>query len=404
MNKQIIVLVTLLVVTACAGPTQTPSPSATAATPNPSPTQTTETQSPTATTAPTLPPTTSTPSLLPTTTPVATGSPSATLGGQVNLVTHDSFAASDSVISDFESQSGLTLNVLKGGDAGTVVNQAILTKNNPLGDVLYGVDNTFLSRALDAGIFVPYVSPASANVPAEFKLDPQNRVTPIDYGDVCVVYDVKKLGGSSSIPAPVTINDLTDPVYKDRIVVENPATSSPGLAFMLATIARFGESGDYTWLDYWKALRANDVLVESDWNSAYYNDFSGGGQGGTYPVVISYATDPAADVYFSGKPDATPGVAFVDDGCFRQMEFAAVLAGAKNPAGAQAWIDFMASPEFQSDIPLNMFVYPVNPAAQLPDVFTKYTSKSSDPLTLDPALISANRDRWIQEWTDTVIH
>ena len=180
-----------------------------------------------------------------------TGTPVPSIGAETTLVTHDSFAATDSVISDFEKQAGTTLKVLKGGDAGTMVNQAILTKSNPLGDVLYGVDNTFLSRALDAGIFVPYVSPAAAAIPAEFKLDPNNYVTPVDYGDVCVVYDTKALGATPDIAhaTPATINVLTNPTYKGSLVVENPATSSPGLAFMLATIARFGESGDNTWLD-----------------------------------------------------------------------------------------------------------------------------------------------------------
>jgi thiamine transport system substrate-binding protein len=363
----------------------------------------TTTRSPTPASTPT-----STVTVLPTPSPVAsaapTESPAASVGVEVTLVTHDSFAASDSVISDFESQSGATLKVLKGGDAGTMVNQAILTKSDPLGDALYGVDNTFLSRALDAGIFVPYESPAAADTPAEFKLDPQNRVTPIDYADVCVDYDMNAIGGTGRGLIPQTINDLTKPVFKGMLVVENPATASPGLAFMLATIVRFGESGDYTWLDYWRDLRANDVLVVPDWNSAYYNEFSAGGGGGDRPLVVSYATDPAAAMFFGGAESGTPGVQKVDDGCFRQIEFAAVLAGAKNPAGAQAWVDYMASPEFQSDMPLNMFVFPVNPDAQLPELFAQYAAQATDPLTMDPATIAANRDHWIQEWTDAVLH
>ena len=379
----------LLIATACAAPVSTPLPTASSS-PAATPTETPEATS-RVTPAPAL-------------TVAPTAGPTLVAGSQVTLVTHDSFAASDPVIHDFETQSGQTLKVLKGGDAGAMVNQAILTKNDPLGDALYGVDNTFLSRALDAGIFVPYVSPASASVAQEFKLDPQNMVTPIDFGDVCVVYDVKAAGGSGGAQPPPTIDELTSATYKSTLVVENPATSSPGLAFMLATIIRFGESGDYTWLDYWRDLRANDVLVVSDWNDAYYNEFSGGGSGGNRPFVVSYATDPAADVYFAGGASTTPGVQKVDDGCFRQVEFAGVLAGAQNPAGAQAWVDYMASPEFQSDIPFNMFVFPVNPDAQVPSLFAKYAAQATDPLTMDPQTISANRDRWIQQWTDAVIH
>jgi thiamine transport system substrate-binding protein len=344
------------------------------------------------------------PSLTPATPLPLTPAPTLVAGAKVTLVTHDSFAATSSVIKDFETQSGQKLNVLKGGDAGAMVNQAILTKDNPLGDVLYGVDNTFLSRALYAGIFVPYVSPASASVANDFRLDPQNRVTPIDFGDVCVDYDLRAFGGAGSGAIPSTIDELTKPLYKGSFVVENPATSSPGLAFMLSTIVRFGESGAYTWLDYWRDLRANDLLVVQDWNDAYYNQFTAGGGGGNRPLVVSYATDPAAELYFAGQTSGTPGVQKVDDGCFRQVEFAAVLSGAKNPAGAQAWVDYMASPEFQSDIPLNMFVFPVNPEAHVPPLFAQYAAQATNPLTMDPQTISANRDRWIREWTDTVLH
>jgi thiamine transport system substrate-binding protein len=332
----------------------------------------------------------------------ATAAPSGTIGGSVTLVTHDSFAASDDVIADFEKESGAKLNVLKGGDAGTVVNQAILTRSNPLGDVLYGVDNTFLSRALDAGIFAPYVSPASESVDPTLLLDPRNRVTPIDYGDVCINYDRSAYSDGSA--APSTIADLTRPAFRNQLVVENPATSSPGLAFVLSTILRFGESGAYTWLDYWKDLRANGALVVADWNSAYYSEFSGGAGEGDRPLVVSYATSPAAEVYFADPQPTESPTANVDDACFRQIEFAGVLAGSNNPAGAQAWIDYMASPEFQSDMPLNMFVFPVNPDAQVPELFTTFPAKASTPLTMDPLEIAANRDKWIQEWTDAVLH
>jgi thiamine transport system substrate-binding protein len=343
----------------------------------------------------------------PTTSPgssgAATTSPSAA-SGALTLLTHDSFAATDSVLADFESQTSIKLIVLKGGDAGTVVNQAILTRDNPLGDVLYGVDNTFLSRALDAGIFAPYQSPAAADFPPEFQLDPQHRVTPIDYGDVCVNYDVAAFEGGD---APRSIEQLTQPDYKGKLVVENPATSSPGLAFMLATIAKFGESGDYTWLDYWRDLKANGVLVVADWDSAYYGEFSVGSQdAGGRPLVVSYASSPAAEVVFSEAspaPSTSPS-ANVDDGCFRQVEYVGVLAGAKNPAGAQAWIDFMASTQFQSDMPLNMFVFPANPDATVPAVFDEVPSRATAPLTMDPATIAAQRDVWIQQWTEAVLH
>ena len=183
----------------------------------------------------------------------------------------------------------------------------------------------------------------------------EHRVTPIDYGDVCINYDKAAFGAGET---PSSIAALTAPELKGKLVIENPATSSPGLAFMLATIIRFGETGDYTWLDYWRDLRANDVLVVSGWEEAYYSQFSGGSGEGERPLVVSYATSPAAEVFYADPQPAEAPTGVIDDGCFRQIEFVGVLAGAKQPALARKLIDFMLTPEFQADIPLNMFVFP----------------------------------------------
>jgi len=318
------------------------------------------------------------------------------------LLTHDAFALTDTVIQGFERDHNATLKVLKAGDAGSMVNQAILSKGHPLADVLYGIDNTFLSRALTAGIFDPYQSPAAATVPATFQLDPQGRVTPVDYGDVCLNIDKSAFGTGKRGP-PNGLTDLTFPPYRGMTVVENPATSSTGLAFMLATVAQFGESGTYTWLDYWKDLRANDVKVDASWNDAYETDFSAGAGKGDRPIVVSYASSPPAEVYYAPTPPADAPTAAILDGCFRQVEFVGVLAGTAQPELARAFVDFMLLGAVQRDIPLQMFVFPVVPGTPLPDVFTKYAKVPPRPLTIDPATIAANRDRWIQEWTATVL-
>lgn len=318
------------------------------------------------------------------------------------LLTHDSFAVSDSVLEQFEQQNGAQVQVLRAGDAGTMVNQAILTADNPLADVLYGVDNTFLSRALDAGIFEPYRSPLADTTAPALRLDARARVTPIDYGDVCLNYD--RAAFASNVPAPQTLADLTKPAYRSQLIVENPATSSPGLAFMLATIARFGEQGDYTWRDYWAELRDNDVLVTSGWEEAYYSSFSGGSGEGDRPIVVSYATSPAAEVYYADPHPAQAPTGVVVDGCFRQVEFAGVLVGARDPNLARLLVDFMLSPGFQADIPLNMFVFPSVTGTALEPVFADHSAQIAQPLTMAPEAIAANRERWLGEWTDVVLH
>jgi thiamine transport system substrate-binding protein len=323
----------------------------------------------------------------------------------LTLVTHDSFNASETVLAQFEEATGLTLEIVRLGDAGTVVNQSILSRDNPLGDVLFGVDNTFLSRALEADIFVPYESPLLADIPDEFKLDPESRVTPIDYGDIALNYDVGYFE-ENELALPGTLEDLTLPEYRGLLVVQNPATSSPGLAFLLLTLAQFGTEGDYTYLDYWRDLIDNDVYISDDWTDAYYNQFSGStGSLGTRPLVVSYASSPPAEVFFADpQPEAAPTGAIVTEGmAFRQIEFAGILRGAENVEGAQKFIDFMLSVPFQEDMPLQMFVFPVNPQARLPEVFAELAEIPESPVTMDIAEIDENRETWLQEWTESVI-
>jgi thiamine transport system substrate-binding protein len=322
---------------------------------------------------------------------------------EVVLMTHDSFVVSDSVLEAFEEQAGAEVRVLRGGDAGSVVNQAILTRENPVADVLFGVDNTFLSRALDERILAPYQAAGIDSVPVELRLDDRHRVTPVDYGDVCLNYDREALDGADTPAPPASLEDLTDPAYRSMLVVENPATSSPGLAFMLATIARFGEQGDQNWLSYWEGLRANDVLVTSGWEEAYYTAFSGGAGEGDRPIVVSYATSPVAEVVFAEpQPEEAP-TGVVDDGCFRQIEFAGLIEGSTMPGLAKELIDFMLGEEFQSDIPLSMFVFPSVPSTELPEAFAEHATDVTEPLSIDAATIAANRERWLEEWTDVVL-
>jgi len=320
---------------------------------------------------------------------------------EIVLVTHDSFAIPDDVLAAFEAETGVAVRVLRSGDAGATVNQAILTKDNPIGDVLFGVDNTFVSRALDAGIFRAYESPGLQDVPADLRIDAAYRVTPIDVGNVCLNYDKAAFGGDN-VAVPTSLDQLTEADYAGSLVVQDPTTSSPGLAFLLSTVAAFGEEGEYTWQTYWSELIANDVLVTSGWEEAYNGSFSGGSGQGDRPLVVSYASSPPAEVIFSDPQPAEAPTGVITDGCFRQIEFAGILEGTAAGAAAEDLIDFMLSPTFQEAIPLNMFVYPANATAELPPEFVEHTTLPSATRTLDPAVIDANRDRWLREWIELV--
>jgi len=317
----------------------------------------------------------------------------------LTVMTHDSFAISEPVLQAFIDQYGSEVKFLKTGDTGTAVNKAILAKNAPLADVFYGVDNTFLSRALEEGIFESYDSPQLADIPDEFELDPQHRALPVDYGDVCLNYE-KAYFAEKGLSPPNNLDDLLKPEYKSLLVVENPATSSPGLAFLLATIGRYGEQG---YLDFWESLVENDVLVVNDWEIAYYTEFSRGG--GTRPIVVSYGSSPPFEVIYAETPIEEPPTAAVvsDESCFRQVEFVGILSGTSNRELAEKWVDFMLSPTFQEDMPLQMFVFPINDKTNLDETFVKYLAVPKKPAYINPEEIAAKREEWIQAWTEIVL-
>lgn len=352
------------------------------------------------TTPPTSPPATLAPTTPPTAAPADTPAPAGTQ--QLIVMSHDSFNVSKEVLAMFERETGASVQFLKAGDAGAALNKAILSKGSPQADVFFGVDNTFLTRALNADIFEPYLAPALGAVPDHLKLDPSGRLTPIDYGYVNINYDKAYLS-AHNLPVPQRLEDLTKPEWKGKLVVENPATSSPGLAFLLATIGHFGESGSYTWRDYWKDLRTNDVLVSEGWEDAYLTQFSGSSGAGPRPLVVSYSTSPAAEVVFSEGKLSAPPTGDMPSGGFLQIEFAGILKGTRQRALAERFIDFLLSKQFQEDIPLQMFVYPVLPDAALPEVFTKFAPAPAKPISVPAEQIDQQREAWIDQWTNIVL-
>jgi len=317
----------------------------------------------------------------------------------LTVMTHDSFAVSDDVLAAFQEANHVKVSFIESGDTGSAVNAAVLAAGKPFADVFYGVDNTFLSRALEADLFEPYQSPMLDGIPDEFQLDPQFRVLPVDYGDVCLNYD-KGYFEEHQLAPPATLEDLLAPEYAGMLAVPNPASSSPGLAFLLTTIGHFGEDG---YLDYWRGLVENDLKVVNDWETVYNTEFSR--WGGTRPVVVSYGSSPPFEVIYSQEPIDTPptGVITADGSCYRQIEFVGILKGTEKRALAEKWIDFMLSTTFQEDMPLQMYVFPVNPEAKLDQTFLDFLAVPDNPVMLDPALITENREKWINDWRETVL-
>ena len=313
---------------------------------------------------------------------------------ELTVLAHDNFVLSDELKAKFESESGLKVTVVAGNDGGALATQLVLSKDSPMGDVVFGLDNTFASRALEEGVFTDYESPAASQLSKDLAMPGSKALTAVDFGDVCLNYD-PAFFAQKHLAAPASLNDLLKPEYKDLVSVTNAATSSPGLSFLFATIGEFGEDG---YLDYWNKLQANGLRVADSWDDAYYVDFTV--NGGTKPVVLSYATSPAYTVSEDGA--ATTSAALLDT-CFRQVEYAGVIKGAKNPEGAQQFVDFLLGEEFQSTIVNEMYMYPVNEKAEIPAEFPKFAPVPASPIKLDPEKIATNRDSWIADWSAKVI-
>ncbi len=314
----------------------------------------------------------------------------------LTLIAHDSFVdgVSPDTFAAFTANTGIKVNVIAGGDAGAMVNQLVLTKDNPLADVAFGVDDTFLSRAVDADVFIEHDTPLLENT-----VDNVGSTTPlvtsIDFGDVCINYD-KDWFTQSGLAVPTTLNQLREPTYASLLTVEHPATSSPGLAFMLATISEYELNG---WLDFWKDLRDGGVRVAPDWDTAYYGDFTR--YGGDSPMVLSYASSPPAEVVFAEDPIDEAPTGVIEAGCYRQIEYAGVLNGTLYPEAAGRLIDYMLSVEFQERIPLTWFVFPANRDAKLPEVFTENTTVPKTPVRFTYESM-VDREMWIDQWVEVM--
>jgi len=323
--------------------------------------------------------------------------------GTVTLVTTNSFAISDDAVAAFEAETGLTLNVVPVGSAGVLSSQLVLTRDHPLGDAFFGVDNTFASRLIDNEVAAPFTGSGLSENAQAFALDEYGLI-PITQGDVCLNIDLDWFAAHPDIHVPTHLIDLLDPQLAGKAVIMNPSTSSPGMAFMLATIAEFGDLDQGAtgadiqprdWQEFWELLLANNPLIVDSWSQGYFSDFSGAGEGGTRPIVLSYASSPASTPNADGTASTTAALL---NTCFLQVEFAGVLRGAANPDGAARLIEFLSSPEFQREIPDQMWVYPIDTNMELPADWAQFTARADNPLYLGTSVIEQNRERWLEQW------
>lgn len=289
----------------------------------------------------------------------------------VRLAAHDSFVISDELINQFESDSGYELEIIRLGDTGSLTNQLVLSKNAPVADAFFGIDNTFLGRAESEGVI-------------------EGKPLAIDYSDVCFNYDIAWFEEQAITP-PEHWRDLVQPEFKGLAVVSNPNFSSPGLAFLASTHAAFDTPAEVD--EFWVALRENEVKVAGSWEDAYFADFTR--YGGNRPIVLSYASSPSAEV----NEDGTAGSRALLDDCFRQTEFAGVIADSANSAGARALVEFLRGDSFQRSVPEAMYVYPAVEGISVPESWAQFALPATSTLGEDLD-VNGNRDTWLADWSE----
>ncbi|MBS1838567.1 MAG: thiamine ABC transporter substrate-binding protein, partial [Actinobacteria bacterium] len=311
----------------------------------------------------------------------------------VRLVTYDGYALPKDAAAAFTKETGARIEVVANGDAGTMLTRALLAAGAPEGDVLFGVDNTLATRAATGGLLEAFTPKGIGSVEQSARLPGAmgKVLTPIDRGDVCINVDASWFAAHAT-PPPTSLEQLTQPAYRDLLVVPSPVTSSPGLAFLIGTIQAHGDR----WPDYWKALKDNGVRVRPSWDDAYNTDYTV--SGGDRPLVVSYASSPPAEVLGSEGKRTEPVSTIMADSCVSQVEYAGVLAGAEHPDIARRLVEFMLTPTWQEALPLSNYVLPIVAGTALPPEFQKWAVVPATPRAIDPVEIGRNRDRWIEQW------
>ncbi len=299
---------------------------------------------------------------------------------ELRVMVHSSFALPKPLLAQFEKDAGVKLAIIKGGDAGEMLNKLILTRANPVADVVYGIDNTLHAKAQAAGIL-------------------EGALVPVDYGFVTINFDKTAIAQSAMV-LPRTLQDLTLPAYKGALVVPNPATSSTGYAFLLATIAGLGEEQAFKW---WGQMRANGLKVAKGWSEAYYTDFTRGG--GAQPLVVSYAASPAAEVFYAKekRTQSPTGSLNLKGGVFKQVEGVALLKGGAHRAAAQKFVDFLRSPAAQAALQTEMWMYPAQAATPRAPVLQLHALEPTHFESLSEQAIADNGARWVARWTQVVM-
>jgi thiamine transport system substrate-binding protein len=287
----------------------------------------------------------------------------------------------DSVIPEFENMYGVDVKVIKLGDGGNVLSRIKLENKNPKADVVIGLDQSLTVDAVKNDLLIPYKPINASNIENQNIIFNQDfSVTPYDYGAIAIIYDPERLNTT-----PKTFEDLTK--MDKSLIIQDPRSSSTGQAFLLWTIAAYGDD----WKDFWKDLKSAILTVTTGWTDSF-SKF----EAGEAPMMVSYATDGAYsyEYYKSTKYKAL----IPEEGGYVQIEGAGIVKGTKNEELAKRFIEFLLMDEFQREVPLNQWMFPVT-NVELPESY-EYSLKPEKILTIESEEIADNLDKWLNEWEE----
>ncbi|NKJ35911.1 thiamine ABC transporter substrate binding subunit [Rhizobium sp. SG570] len=302
----------------------------------------------------------------------------------LTIYTYESFTADwgpgPKVKAAFEKTCGCTVNYVSVTDGVALLSRLKLEGAGTKADIVLGLDTNLVNEAKDTGLFdASGVDTSALKVPGDFKDD---VFVPYDYGHFAVIYDTQTVKNP-----PKSMKDLVEGDPQQKIVIEDPRTSTPGLGLLLWVKSIYGDKS----ADAWTKLKGRILTVTPGWSEAY--DLFTKGEA---PMVLSYTTSPAYHM-IEEKTDRYQAAAF-SEGHYIQIEVAGLVKSSSNKDLARDFLKFMVSPAFQDIIPTSNWMMPASAtSAPLPDAFSKLVVPTKTFL-MSPEVVEKNRKAWIDEW------
>lgn len=326
----------------------------------------------------------------------------------LTIVTYDIIAITDDVLNEFTNQTGVQVEMIRTDDAGGILEHLLLTKDNPQADLALGLDNTYLQTAFQFDLLAEHgaqipVLDSKATIPYN-----GNKAVPFDQGYICLNADTQALS-ENHISFPTTLEELTAPDWKGKTAFPSPVTSSPGRAFMVASIDYFEQqSSNTTAFDWWADMADNDAIFTTGWTEAYETHYTGGygiwneGHIGDAWLTVSYCHSPGVEALYGGNSTISAAVD-IDFASFSQVEYAAPVNGGGSKNAVNAFIEFLLTDEVNTNMPENNLMYSVLEGKDLPETngYRYHSPVPSQPSTIEMDRIGQEMDDWLKDWRDS---